>query len=119
MRAGFLITTEQGQIRVDVTLAEWMRLGRREGRPVAEVAKAPSIETMIELIHWAAQRTGQTDALLDDFAATIIDIERVMTEDPKATKTARGNTSSSSSKSKPARTGQTTPTKTSSRRSTT
>ena len=113
MRAGFLITTEQGQKRIDVTLAEWLRLGRREGRPVAEVAQNPSIETMIELIHWAAERSGKTDLDLEDFAASIIDIERVNDEDPKVTTKTRGNTSSSPSKSKPAPIGQTTTSKTS------
>lgn len=113
MRAGFLVTTEHNQLRVDVTLAEWMRLGRREGKPVAEVAANPSIETMIELIYWAAERTEQTMDTLEEFAASIVDIERIEVASPKATATGRGSTSSSSSKSKPAQTGRTTHTKTS------
>lgn len=114
MRAGFTITTESGPIRVDVTLAEFMRLARRNGTTVALVADTTQeIETWVELIWWAATRTGQTELELDDFAATIVDIERVTTGDPKSTSQGAGNTSSSGSKSRPARTGATTPSKTS------
>lgn len=114
MRAGFLITTEQGQIRVDVTLAEWLRLSAREGRPVQDLMQdAPTLERYIELMHWAAERTEQTDLDLYGFAATIIDWEPVTTADPKATTRAVGTTSSSPSKSKPARIGQRTAPKTS------
>ena len=99
MRAGFLITTENGPIRVDVTLAEFLRWGRREQKPIASIAEETGIETWVEMIHWAAERTGQTTLDLDDFAASIIDLERVNTEDPKATTKPRGNGKSSPSKS--------------------
>ena len=98
MRAGFTLITENGPMTVNVTLAEFMRWGQRENKPVASIGEESNIETWIELIHWAALRTGQTELGLEDFAATIIDLERVTTGDPKATPKARGNTSSSRSK---------------------
>ena len=111
MRAGFLVTTEQGQIRVDVTLAEWMRLGRREGRLVAdlilEFQKQPNLETLVEMMHWSLERQGIDVGSLEDFAATIVSIDGGETGDPKVTTKQPGNTSPSPSKSKPARIGQT------------
>lgn len=99
MRAGFTITTEQGQMNVNVTLAEFLRWGQREGKPVASIADEAGIETWVELIHWAAVRTGQTDLDLNGFAATIVDIERQADVAPKATTTTRGKQSLSNSKS--------------------
>lgn len=99
MRAGFNIKTEQGPLTVHVTLAEFMRWGQREQKPVASIAENSDIETWIELIWWAATRSGQTSSSLEDFAASIIDLERLEAGNPKATPRARGNTPSSRSKS--------------------
>lgn len=99
MRAGFAITTEHGPITVTVTLAEFLRWGRQENKPIASIAEESGIETWVELIHWAAIREGKTTLGLEEFAATIIDMERVTTEDPKAMPKRRGNTKSSPSKS--------------------
>ena len=114
MRAGFQITTEQGSTRIDVTLAEFMRLARQNNTTVAQVVdQANDIETWVEMLWWAATRTGQTTLSLDDFAASIVDVERVPTGDPKSMSQGAGNTSSSGSKSTRAATGAKTPPKTS------
>lgn len=98
MRAGFKVTTEQGDLAISVTLAELLRWSKTYGHPIAAVQDKASDDQWWEMIWWAATRQGLTELEFMDFAATVEAVERVDSGDPKVTRKARSTGSSSGSK---------------------
>lgn len=99
MRAGFTITTEKGPIEVTITLAEYLKWAKREGKTLEEVDTHANLADWIEMLYWAAVRTGRTDDDFESFAASIIDLDRLPDEAPKGTPRAASRKPSSRSKS--------------------
>lgn len=96
MRAGFDVTFEQGKRHITVALPDYFAWSRWSGKPIEQAEG--SLEDMVRLIHLADTRTGGTDLAFEDWAADIVDIDRVDVVAPKATRKAPGKGSGVNSK---------------------
>lgn len=96
MRAGFTVTFETETRDVTVTLPDYFEWSKWSGQPI-EKAEG-TVEDMVRLIHLAELRTGATSLGFNEWAATIIDIDRRDVVAPKATPKRRGSASGANSK---------------------
>lgn len=96
MRAGFKVTFETGARTITVTLPDYFAWAKWSGKPIEQAEG--SVEDMVRLIHIADVRTGGTERDFDDWAAQIVDIDRLEVVAPKAIRKAPGNASGAKSK---------------------
>ena len=101
-RAGYAITfDDQTTTDIIVGLPEFMGWARKTGHRVEEIDKVGDLEDFVWLCWSAATRSGLTKLGFEDWAATIVDMERFEVDAPKATP--KGPSRGLSSRSKSAR----------------
>lgn len=97
MRAGFHVVFDTNERDIIITLPDFLAWGRWAGRPAQEIAQG-DLEDYLRCMWLADTRLGNTVDGFEDWAAGIVDFDRLEVGSPKATGKAASSGRSSNSK---------------------